>query len=313
MSDTTASYPTRLTRYSLTSSRLRRVNREFLVPAGAGQSHGLPEIRADLAGNVCIAPECDGNVQAMRNSEKLFARIDSLHALRRPAGADFDRHTGCSDRAQRVLEDVCEIGFRSEVKFLRQVGMSQRIEQARGCGLFPQAEILAPTSVHVFRFPVLGAAVDGKFTEVMDAAEKEVPRIHRREFTHPVFASAGMKSTSSPSLIGNCGNFAWRFAHPTDVGFQVGLFHVPVGFAVGQRRVVGAADFVEAALDGDPGVIDGSAGAIGQFGVHMIIDQHGRRSVTVPRRAEVAKSGGREVGTRGRYRVSRLVERAGFR
>ena len=66
--------------------------------------------------------------------------------------------------------------------------MGEGIEQARPRGLRPHIEILAPAGVDVFGLPVFRAAVDVEFAEVMHAAEKEVPRIHGREFAHPVFA-----------------------------------------------------------------------------------------------------------------------------
>ncbi len=90
------------------------------------------------------------------------------------------------------------------------------------------------------------------------AAEKKVPGIHGREVAHPVFAP-GNEIDFEPEFDWQLRELGLRVTDPADVGFEVGLLHVPVGVAVGQRRVVRAADFVEAALDGDPGVIDGSA------------------------------------------------------
>ena len=39
--------------------------------------------------------------------------------------------------------------------------------------------------------------------------------------------------------------------------------------------MVRATDLVEAAFKGDPRIIGGLAGAVGQLGVCMVIDQHG--------------------------------------
>src|ERR1051326_376620 len=132
-----------------------------------------------------VAAEGDGDVQAVRDAEELFAWIDFLAGFAQTSRAHFNRGVGFGDGAQRILEHLRKISLGSEIEFLRQIGMGKGIEQARPGGLRPYVEILSPAEVYVLGLPVLRAAVDREIAEAMHAAEEEVPRVHRGQFADP--------------------------------------------------------------------------------------------------------------------------------
>ena len=153
--------------------------------------------------------------------------------------------------------------------------MGEGIEKARPGRLRPQIKVLAPALVHILVLPILSAAIDGEFADKMHAAEEVIPRMQGGEFANPIFP-AGNEFDFQTQLDRKLRKLFLRVAHPADVGVEIFDLHRPVGIAIAERRMVGAANLVEFALDGYPGILNGATGAVSQFGVHMVIDEHGK-------------------------------------
>jgi len=107
----------------------------------------------------------------------------------------------------------------------------------------------------------------------MDAAEDKIPRIHAGEFANPVFPT-GEEVHFQAEFDREQRELLLRVVHPADIGIEVGQFQVPIGIAVSQWRMVGKADFIKAAGDGNAGIIRWFHCAVGQSRVNMIVEQH---------------------------------------
>lgn len=243
---------------------------QFAVTAPAGERNGLNEIGAGIVGNVRVAAECDRDVELPGEVEEFFGRINLPARLAQASGADFNR----ADRFLHSTQGrpVIERHWLT-VKFLRQIGMGKRIEKPGAGGLFPKLKVLLPALVNILPLPIGGSAIHRPVADEVDAAEDKVPRVHAGEFANPVFP-AGEEIHFQAEFDREQRELFLRVVHPADIGVEVGQFQVPIGIAVAQWRMVGKADFIKAADDGNAGVIRWFHCAVGQPRVHMIVEQH---------------------------------------
>src|SRR6266850_5419090 len=72
---------------------------DLVIAAGASESRGFAEILSHVLGKMCVAAEGDRDVQAVRDSEKLFAWVNLLAGFAQAGGADFNRNVRFGDDA----------------------------------------------------------------------------------------------------------------------------------------------------------------------------------------------------------------------
>ena len=118
------------------------------------QLNGFREVQPDFARGMGVRTEGDRHPGFVGHREDLPARIDLPAVFPQAGGVQFDAAVGLGRCFQEVAEQRGTIAFRDEAELLRQVGVSNDLEQSGRCCPGQGLEILGPDLISPPFLPV---------------------------------------------------------------------------------------------------------------------------------------------------------------